>query len=75
MRAELVPELLRRAQAGGPRPDLVTDQTSAHDLVHGYLPSGWSVVAQWKAAQADPSRHAALRERRRRKLRGRMFAR
>ena len=59
--AELVPELLRRAQAGGPRPDLVTDQTSAHDLVHGYLPAGWS-VAQWRAAQADPSRHAALRD-------------
>ena len=59
--AELVPELLRRAQAGGPRPDLVTDQTSAHDLVHGYLPSGWT-VAQWKGAQADPSRHAALRD-------------
>ena len=59
--AELVPELLRRAQAGGPRPDLVTDQTSAHDLVHGYLPAGWS-VAQWREAQADPSRHAALRD-------------
>ena len=59
--AELVPELLRRAQAGGPRPDLVTDQTSAHDLVHGYLPAGWSVV-EWRAAQADPSRHAALRD-------------
>ncbi len=59
--AELVPELLRRAQAGGPRPDLVTDQTSAHDLVNGYLPAGWT-VAQWKAAQAEPARHAALRD-------------
>ena len=59
--AELVPELLRRAQAGGPRPDLVTDQTSAHDLVHGYLPAGWT-VAQWQAAQAEPARHAALRD-------------
>jgi urocanate hydratase len=59
--AELVPELLRRAQAGGIRPDLVTDQTSAHDLVNGYLPAGWS-VAEWHAAQADPARHAALRE-------------
>ena len=38
-------------------PDLVTDQTSAHDLVHGYLPAGWS-VERWKAAQADPSQHA-----------------
>ena len=59
--AELVPELLRRAQAGGPRPDLVTDQTSAHDLVNGYLPAGWT-VARWKSAQAEPERHAALRE-------------
>jgi urocanate hydratase len=59
--AELVPELLRRAQSGGPRPDLVTDQTSAHDLVNGYLPAGWS-LAQWHAAQADPARHPALRD-------------
>ncbi len=59
--AELLPELLRRAQAGGPRPDLVTDQTSAHDLVNGYLPAGWT-VAQWQAARAEPARHAALRD-------------
>jgi urocanate hydratase len=58
--AELLPELARRAEAGGPRPDLVTDQTSAHDLVNGYLPAGWS-VAQWRAAQADDTQHAALR--------------
>jgi urocanate hydratase len=58
--AELVPELLRRAQAGGPRPDLVTDQTSAHDLVNGYLPAGWTVT-RWRAAQAEPEHHAALR--------------
>jgi urocanate hydratase len=32
------------------RPDLVTDQTSAHDLVHGYLPGGWS-VERWEAEQ------------------------
>ncbi|NMM87699.1 urocanate hydratase [Rhodococcus sp. SRB_17] len=60
--AEILPELVRRAQAGGPngiRPDLVTDQTSAHDLINGYLPAGWS-VAQWKAAQRDPAQHAAL---------------
>ena len=38
--AEMLPELVRRAQAGGIRPDLVTDQTSAHDLVNGYLPRG-----------------------------------
>jgi len=58
--AELLPELVRRAQAGGPKPDLVTDQTSAHDLVNGYLPAGWS-VAQWRAAQVDDTQHAALR--------------
>ena len=58
--AEILPELARRAQAGGPRPDLVTDQTSAHDLVNGYLPAGWS-VAQWRDAQADDRRHAELR--------------
>jgi urocanate hydratase len=58
--AEVMPELVRRAKAGGPRPDLVTDQTSAHDLINGYLPAGWT-VAQWKAAQADPSRHPSLK--------------
>jgi len=58
--AEILPELVKRAQAGGPKPDLVTDQTSAHDLVNGYLPAGWS-VAQWRAAQADDTQHAALR--------------
>ncbi|MGA2083519.1 MAG: urocanate hydratase [Holophaga sp.] len=57
--AEVLPELVKRAQAGGLRPDLVTDQTSAHDLINGYLPAGWT-VAQWKAAQADPSLHARL---------------
>ncbi len=57
--AEVLPELVRRARAGGPKPDLVTDQTSAHDLVHGYLPIGWS-VDRWQAAQADPTRHAEL---------------
>ena len=57
--AELLPELVRRAKSGGPRPDIVTDQTSAHDIINGYLPAGWS-VAQWKAAQKDPAQHAAL---------------
>ena len=38
---------------------MVTDQTSAHDLVNGYLPAGWT-VAQWQAAQRDPSQHAGL---------------
>ena len=39
----------------------MTDQTSAHDLVNGYLPPGWS-VERWRAAQAEPEQHAALRE-------------
>ncbi|HEV8503609.1 MAG TPA: urocanate hydratase [Casimicrobiaceae bacterium] len=50
--ADLVPELARRARDGGPRPDIVTDQTSAHDLVNGYLPSGWS-VARWQSERAS----------------------
>ena len=57
--ADIVPELVRRAKAGGIRPDIVTDQTSAHDIINGYLPSGWS-VARWHAAQRDPLQHAAL---------------
>jgi urocanate hydratase len=49
--AEIVPELLRR----GVRPDAVTDQTSAHDPVNGYLPAGWS-VAQWdRLRSTDPA--------------------
>lgn len=36
--AEILPELVRR----GVRPDMVTDQTSAHDPLHGYLPAGWT---------------------------------
>lgn len=54
--AEVLPELVKR----GIKPDLVTDQTSAHDLIHGYCPPGWS-VDQWKAAAADPARHAELK--------------
>lgn len=57
--AEVLPELVKRAKAGGIKPDLVTDQTSAHDLINGYLPVGWT-VKQWKAAQRDPSQHARL---------------
>jgi urocanate hydratase len=59
--ADILPEVVRRAKAGGIRPDLVTDQTSAHDLVNGYLPIGWS-VERWRAAQADANQHAALRD-------------
>ncbi len=57
--AEILPELVRR----GVRPDCVTDQTSAHDPVHGYLPIGWT-VEQWLAEQqANPEgvRDAAKR--------------
>jgi urocanate hydratase len=49
--AEIVPEILRR----GIRPDAVTDQTSAHDPVNGYLPEGWS-VAQWDRLRAEDAR-------------------
>ncbi len=58
--SDLLPELVRRAKAGGLRPDLVTDQTSAHDLVNGYLPSGWT-VERWREAQREDAEHAALR--------------
>ena len=59
--AEVLPELVKRARAGQIRPDLVTDQTSAHDLVNGYLPPGWT-IPQWKEAQRDPSQHERLTE-------------
>ena len=59
--AEILPELVKRAQQGGIKPDLVTDQTSAHDLINGYLPVGWT-VEQWKAAQADHTQHARVSE-------------
>lgn len=52
--AEIFPEIMRRMKAGealpNGRPDIVTDQTSAHDPIHGYLPRGWS-VAEWRARQ------------------------
>lgn len=48
--ADVVPELVKRRV----RPDIVTDQTSAHDPMHGYLPQGWS-VAEWRTRQeTDP---------------------
>jgi urocanate hydratase len=48
--AELLPELVRR----GIKPDAVTDQTSAHDPINGYLPAGWT-LAEWEARRAsDP---------------------
>jgi urocanate hydratase len=57
--AEVIPELVRRARSGTIRPDIVTDQTSAHDLINGYLPAGWT-VARWLEARKDPAQHAAL---------------
>ena len=59
--ARIVPALAEACARGeAPRPDLVTDQTSAHDLLNGYLPPGWT-VEQWRIAAADPTRHAELR--------------
>jgi urocanate hydratase len=58
--AEVLPELARRAKAGGIKPDLVTDQTSSHDLINGYLPAGWS-LEKWRAASVDPSQHVELK--------------
>lgn len=59
--AELLPELVRRARAGGLRPDLVTDQTSAHDLYNGYLPAGWT-YEQWQSARNNPAEREGLRD-------------
>jgi urocanate hydratase len=64
--ADVFPELVRR----GVRPDIVTDQTSAHDPLNGYLPKGWT-LAEWrmkregdpkaveKAARASMKEHVA----------------
>ncbi len=50
--AEMVPALVK----SGIRPDIVTDQTSAHDPVNGYLPAGWS-LEEWMDARAnDPKK-------------------
>ncbi|MBV8915888.1 MAG: urocanate hydratase [Acetobacteraceae bacterium] len=48
--AELFPELVRR----GVRPDIVTDQTSAHDPINGYLPAGWTVHEWETKRERDP---------------------
>ena len=48
--AEVLPELVRR----GIRPDALTDQTSAHDPVNGYLPIGWSVERWVEMRERDP---------------------
>jgi urocanate hydratase len=49
--AEILPELVRR----GVKPDAVTDQTSAHDPVNGYLPSGWTVEQWFERRKSDPA--------------------
>jgi urocanate hydratase len=46
--ADILPEMVRR----GIKPDAVTDQTSAHDPINGYLPKGWS-LAEWEAKRAS----------------------
>jgi len=48
--AEILPELLRR----NIRPDLLTDQTSAHDPINGYLPKGWTVAEWFARRESDP---------------------
>ena len=53
--AELLPQMVK----DGIKPDLVTDQTSAHDPVNGYLPIGWT-VEQWREqAESNPTEVAA----------------
>ena len=49
--AEVFPEILKR----GIRPDMVTDQTSAHDPLNGYLPAGWSLAKAAEMRQKDPA--------------------
>jgi urocanate hydratase len=53
--AEILPELVRR----GVRPDAVTDQTSAHDPLHGYLPMGWTVERWLDEQKHNPQRVVA----------------
>ena len=57
--ADVFPELVRR----GVLPDVVTDQTSAHDPGNGYLPAGWT-LAEWRAKrESEPAAvEAAARE-------------
>jgi urocanate hydratase len=52
---EILPEILRR----GIWPDLLTDQTSAHDPVNGYLPAGWSLERWIAMREQDPTQVGA----------------
>ncbi|MFJ8530036.1 urocanate hydratase [Bacillus sp. NPDC094106] len=54
--AEILPELVNR----GITPDLVTDQTSAHDPLNGYIPAGYSLEAATKLRKEDPERYVQL---------------
>jgi len=54
--AEIYPEIVRR----GIYPDIVTDQTSAHDLVYGYVPAGLPLDEVRALRQSDPARLMAL---------------
>jgi urocanate hydratase len=57
--ADIFPELVRR----GVVPDIVTDQTSAHDPANGYLPAGWT-LAEWEAKrESDPAAVAVAAKR------------
>jgi len=49
--AETFPELVKR----GVRPDMVTDQTSAHDPLNGYLPAGWTWDEYRARAKSEPA--------------------
>ncbi|MCB9705953.1 MAG: urocanate hydratase [Myxococcales bacterium] len=51
--AEVLPELVRR----GVIPDVVTDQTSAHDELHGYVPAGISLADAIALREADPAEY------------------
>ena len=53
--SEVLPELVRR----GVKPDALTDQTSAHDVVNGYLPESWTVAAWEEKRISNPSAVAA----------------
>ncbi|KIV68457.1 Urocanate hydratase [Bacillus mycoides] len=54
--AEILPELVKRNIT----PDLVTDQTSAHDPLNGYIPVGYTVEEAAKLREEDPERYVQL---------------
>ncbi|MBL2526484.1 urocanate hydratase, partial [Klebsiella pneumoniae] len=54
--AEILPELVKRNIT----PDLVTDQTSAHDPLNGYIPVGYTLEEAAKLREEDPERYVQL---------------